>query len=195
MNPAYPQADNPLILRYRGQPPALKNNKIPIYGTGGKLKNLIPNREIGKFLANNHSVMQQVVNQGFMKMIFPTPVMAYVEIYLRILEDHGIPTADGDNAYTMLQETWQDPMIVKDLGTMLGVIDDDRQILAFNCEIRPIKSEFEGALVYLWEMNWEESPREQRWRFEEWQSQVQNEKAKEEPRFNLDEIDDLFDSI
>lgn len=149
----FPSPDNPLILHYRGRIPALKNDKVLITKKGGD-QALIPDKDVLEFFKRVKSLQRQVDQQGFNRMHFPTPVACHVTMYFRINEIHHIPTSDGDNAYTTIQETWQYPAVVKTMGAVLGVIDNDRQVL--ECHWRTIAvpvANLEGATAFLWQHN------------------------------------------
>lgn len=149
----YPTATNPLILRYRGHIPAMKNQKVFIRDDDGKNK-MVSSQEVKQFFLRCKSMLPQVEKQGFTCMAFPQPVAAYVEIGFYTNNIHGMAASDGDNAYTTLCETWQHPQRAKGDGPILGVIENDRQVLSWQVEVHSVPSRnLEGATAYLWAYN------------------------------------------
>lgn len=189
----FPSPDNPLILHYRGRIPALKNDKewVDDPETGGKKP--IPNEEVQVFFKKAKSLQRQVDRQGFTRMPFPMPVACHVTMYFRINEPHGIPTSDGDNAYTTLQETWQFPLVVKTMGAVLGVIENDRQVL--ECHWRTIAvpvANLEGATAFLWQHDPKQGFDQMR-TFMNWHDKyLIPEEGWDEETIDFDELDALY---
>lgn len=192
----YPSAANPLILLYGGRIPALKNEKT-IVTDGSGTRTLQANKDVKTFYKRVQSaVKSQVAAQGFDPIAFPTPVALYAEIFFSIKEAHGIPTTDGDNAYTTLQESLQDKKkLAKTTGAVLGVIDNDRQILSFHVEVLAVPSpRFEGAKLFLWTMNRPNDlqyRKEERRLFEDWLANASKRYAEPHP-IDISAMEDLW---
>lgn len=189
----YPTPTNPLILRYRGHIPALKNDKNLVPSKDGKSR-IIPSQEVEQFFARCKSMKRQVERQGFSCMAFPQPVAAYVEIGFFTSHKYGMSLSDGDNAYTTLCETWQHPAHAKGSGPVLAVIENDRQVVDWHPIVTSVpRRELEGATAYLWAIS-----RDTPW----WPQRVEFMTAYMAGKFALDvhedgtltfdEIDDLF---
>jgi len=145
----YPTSQNPLVLKYKGHVPALKNNrelrkdKNGGYQYGGK------NTTVENWLKRvAPALTKQWLDSGF-PMMKNIPVAAWVDIYFFGKSD--LVNADVDNAYTTIQETWQLPNSRAKSAGITGSIYDDRQVVqgTFNLTITPIRS-LEGAVAYLW---------------------------------------------
>lgn len=150
---SYPTTKNPLVLKYRGHVPAMKNRR---QYRKDKKGNLIPagkNKTVKTWLQRIETpLIKQWIGSGY-SMMKNVPVAAWVDIYFYKKDATGfdLVTSDGDNAYTTIQETWQINNPDNDEAGIIGAVYDDRQIVngTFTLTTTPIRA-LEGATAYLW---------------------------------------------
>jgi hypothetical protein len=139
----YPTPTNPLVLVYRGDIPAMKNDRTVFTDKNDKFRGLGRSKVVRRWLqtAGDH-VSEQFERQGFDTLGEPCLVGAFVSVGVYMAEKNIrlLPKKDLDNAYTTIQETWQ--------GI---VIDDDRQIADFHPSRIPI---FNKALLHSMSFLW-----------------------------------------
>lgn len=93
-------------------------------------------------------LMIQFTKSGFDRCVLPEPMAAYVCLYVYSKMAHGLALSDDDNAYTLLQETWQ---ANKRPSGIVGIFDDDRQIIDHRCVSVPVLNKsLAGAVCYIW---------------------------------------------
>lgn len=138
-----PLPTNPLTLVYRGSIPALKNDLTLRIDRQGRFVGKGRRADISRFLKESSTrISEQWALQGFDKVSEPVQlgVMVHLGVYIAPSNKTGLPKSDLDNAYTTIQETWQNV-----------VIDDDRQIADIHITRCPIPSrDYLHTLVFLW---------------------------------------------
>lgn len=144
-----PTIAKPLVLNIAGHVPALKNQKIPITKRDNKPA-LISNTTVQTFYQSFYaSGVSQINRQGFSRIPFEIPVMAFCELWFYVAGERNIAASDADNAWTTIQE-----LLVPNSRKhpyYLGVLEDDDQMLDFRVRKYAVKStEQEGARIFLW---------------------------------------------
>ncbi len=166
-HPNYPRPNNPLVIRFMKNIPALKNEKSWNQKTGKPRLH----RDVTDFFRYvQHTVAPQVVEAGFSIIPITTPVAVYAELAFSAYSKHGIPTKDGDNSYTTLQETLEIPHKVNNdswsTGAILAVIERDRQVMSVRYDVYPRSPA--GAVLYVWAFDLQDDRRESWMEFDIW---------------------------
>lgn len=145
----YPTPNNPLVLIYRGNIPAMKNdNQIKVSQQQGKnIYKLGRSKKIRVWLATGSSnVQQQRERQGFDVITEPDSIGVFVRlgIYISPKTRTGLPNNDLDNAYTTVQETWGENK----------VIENDRQVASLTVVRVPVRSPaLEHTVAFIWTLD------------------------------------------
>lgn len=136
-----PTVDNPLILIYQGQIPAMKNEtqvrlRDVLLETSDGIVKKKQIAGVGKPAAirrwlsvGEHTATEQMKKQGFDKMIMPYRVACWTILgFYKAPTNRSpffLPKKDADNAFTTVQETWKDT-----------IMDDDRQVVDYHVSTR-----------------------------------------------------------
>lgn len=151
---------NPIIFRFSGKIPALKNSKIPVALKSGRGAKLTMAPKVRQWIVDtNPSLREQWRQQredGFERIALPKRVVMVFHWFVYAAKKTSVPQADLDNAAASVQEVLQSPKVwkhkVRSQSMAIDVYDDDRQIVAKLSEQRLVPQHaLEGGTVYLWE--------------------------------------------
>ena len=142
-----PTPENPLVLIYSGNTPAMKNStkvSLAVGDDGNTHISSVGRSKTVRTWLNRTSgdAEEQMENQGFSLIPMPYRVGAWVRIgfYLALKSKAVMSKQDADNAYTSIQETWQKT-----------VISDDRQVVDYHVSEMTVRSRpalFSVALLW-----------------------------------------------
>lgn len=113
-----------------GECPALKNDRNPVVGKGGKFLGTRPSSEVEKYIRNAKDKLRRLTPPGFEVIKSPTEVsyVFMIGVYSASYPQ-TLPKSDLDNAATTLQESlFTDVRRLVDKTLVGPVLEDDRQV-------------------------------------------------------------------
>lgn len=128
-----------------GECPALKNDRDPIVGKGGKFLGTRPSQRVEKFIRMAKDKIARQLPPGFEVIQSPTEVAVAISVGVYVAGyPKTLPKSDLDNAATTLQEC------LFTARTKAGpVLEDDRQVAEYIVR-RFIISDREAAFSRIW---------------------------------------------
>lgn len=166
---------NPIIFRFSGKIPALKNSKMAVALKGGRGAKLVMAPKVRQWIVGTSPSLKDQWRQqrelGFEQIDLPKRVVMVFYWNVYAAKEDSVPQADLDNAAASVQEILQSPDVWKQKirGNELAVdvYHDDRQIIArYSEQVLVPNHALEGGSVYLWVHDPYESPFREVMRFQ-----------------------------
>ena len=151
---------NPILFRFVGKIPSLKNNKQAVSIPGKRYGKLVMAPQVRRWIIDNHSSLydqwlEQQKEYELERILLPDRIVIHFDWHVYAAKEISVPSADLDGAGSTVQEVFQSPKVwkmkVRRQEMALDVYEDDRQIInSMHTQVLIPQRSMEGGVVAFW---------------------------------------------